>query len=116
MDIITIADLEVHFCVGVPAEERAQPQRLLLTVQMGQDFEAAAVHDDLRRTIDYFEVVQRLQSFGENRSWRLIETLAVEIADAVLREYHPRTVAVEVKKFIIPAARYVSASVSRGGR
>ncbi len=113
MDIITIADLEVHFCVGVPAEERAQPQRLLLTVQLGHDFEVAAIHDDLRRTIDYFEVVQRLLKFGENRSWRLIETLAVEIADSLLREFHPRSVAVEVKKFILPEARYVSASVTR---
>ena len=30
MDTITIRDLEVFVCVGVPDEERARPQRLLL--------------------------------------------------------------------------------------
>ena len=52
MDVITIADLEVFYCVGVPDEERAQPQRLLLTVEMEQDFRMAANEDDIGDTID----------------------------------------------------------------
>jgi dihydroneopterin aldolase len=115
VDIITIADLEVHYQVGVPAEERATAQRLLLSVEMACDFSNAAAHDDLRTTIDYHAVVQRLRGFGEGRSWRLIEALAVEIARAILREFRPRTVRVEVKKFIVPGTRYVSVTVTRGG-
>jgi len=108
MSKITIADLEVFYCVGVTDEERAQPQRLLLHVEMFLDFSVAASTDKLTKTIDYFAVCQRLLKFGDGRSWRLIEKIAANIADMILSEFHPSAVHVEVKKFIIPQARYVS--------
>ena len=110
---ITIVDLEVFYHVGVPDEERAKPQRLLLTVDMGFDFSAAVKTDGIVNTIDYFTVSQRLLKFGEGRSWKLIEKLAAEIADMVLSEFKPESVTVEVKKFPIPQARYVSVSLTR---
>jgi FolB domain-containing protein len=110
MSKITIADLEVYYCVGVADEERAQPQRLLLTVELHFDYSGAAAGDRLSRTIDYFAVCQHLLKFGENRSWKLIERVAVNIADTVLSEFNPQGVSVEVKKFAIPQARYVSAT------
>ena len=51
---------------------------------------------------------QRLLRFGEGRSWKLIEKLATDIANTILIEFKPAAVTVEVKKFIIPEARYVS--------
>lgn len=116
MDTITIADLEVHYRVGVPEAERARPQRLLLTLELAQDFAAAAAHDNLDATIDYDAVCRRLQHLGEGRSWRLIETLAVEVADLCLREFRARAATVEVKKFVIPETRYVSVRVTREAR
>lgn len=113
MDHIIISELEVFYRVGVPSDERAQPQRLLLTVKMGRDIAAAAAADDLRHTIDYFAVSQRLLHWGEGREWRLIETLAVDIANLVLAEFAAQTVVVEVKKFIIPQTRYVAVRVRR---
>src|SRR5450432_4275726 len=99
MDCIVIKDLEVFYKVGVPDEERRAPQRLLLTVEVEHDFTTAAKSDDLAATINYFAVSQRLLAFGENREWKLVETLAVEIAETVLREFGPTSVEVEVKKF-----------------
>ena len=110
---ISIVDLEVFYRVGVPDAERAQPQRLLLTVEMEADFTAAAKSDGIADTIDYFAVTQRLLKFGEGREWKLIERLAADIADAVLAEFKPQSVSVEVKKFIIPQARHVSVSLRR---
>ena len=81
MDTITICDLEVFYCVGVPDEERAKPQRLLLTVEMEHDFRAAASEDELADTIDYHAVTQRLRAFGDGVHWHLIETLAVDAPD-----------------------------------
>jgi len=112
---ISIVDLEVFYCVGVPEAERIKPQRLLLTVEMDFDFSAAAGSDNIRDTIDYFAVSQRLLKFGEGHSWKLIEKLAADIADMVLSEFKPRSVRVEVKKFPIPAAHYVSAIIARAG-
>ena len=113
MSQIAIVDLEVFYRVGVPDAERAQPQRLLLTLRLDTDFTAAAKTDAIGDTIDYFAVTQRLLKFGEHREWKLIEKLAADIADTVLTEFQPAAVAVEVKKFIIPEARYVAVSLTR---
>jgi dihydroneopterin aldolase len=113
MSKISIVDLEVRYRVGVPDAERAQPQRLLLTVEMEYDFTRAAQTDDLSRTINYYVVSQRLLDLGEGREWKLIETLAAEIADFILRDFQPQAVQVEVKKFILPQARHVAVSLTR---
>jgi dihydroneopterin aldolase len=113
MDQIILADLEVRYRVGVTEAERAQPQRLLLTVEMSHDLRRAVVSDDLTDTIDYAELSRRLLQWGNAREWRLIETLATDIARLVLDEFRPQTVTVSVKKFIIPQARYVAVRVAR---
>ena len=69
--------------------------------------------EDVRRTIDYQAVGSRMLDFGKGRSWKLIETLAVELAEMILRDYKPSRVTVEVKKFILPQARHVSARATR---
>lgn len=120
MSKITITDLEVNFHVGVPDEERAQPQRLLLTIEMTHDFSSAATTDRITKTIDYFAVSQKVIALGQGRSWKLIEKLATDIADLVLAEFKPAAVSVSVKKFILPQAAHVSVSMSKqrssGGR
>lgn len=105
---IAIVDLEVFYRVGVPDEERAQPQRLLLTVEMETDFSIATKNDSIADTIDYFAVTQQLLRFGENREWRLIEKLASDVADLVLAEFRPDVVRVEVKKFVLPQTKHVA--------
>ncbi len=113
MDKIIIHDLEVFYRVGVPDEERAAPQRLLLCVEMTRDLSAAAGSDDLTRTIDYYAVTRRLLGFGQGRSWKLLEKLAADIAEMLLTGFDPSAVSVEVKKFIIPEARFVAVRLTR---
>jgi 7,8-dihydroneopterin aldolase/epimerase/oxygenase len=113
MSKITIVDLEVNYRVGVTEQERAQPQRLLLTVEMDLDFSVAAVSDRMERTINYQAVADELLKFGEGRSWKLLEKLVTNIAERIVTQYGPEEVMVEVKKFSIPQARHVSVSVSR---
>ena len=74
---------------------------------------AAATADELGDTIDYYAVTQRLLRFGDGVHWKLIETLAVDVAQMILEEFGPPSVTVEVKKFIIPEARHVSVRVTR---
>ena len=114
MSKITIVDLEVYYNVGVPDEERAIPQRLLITVDMNYDFSSAAMTDRITKTIDYFDVSQKIIKFGHDRSWKLIEKVATDIADLVVGEFQPEAVTVSVKKFVIPQASYVSVSITRG--
>ena len=113
MGKISIVDLEVFYHVGVPDAERAQPQRLLLTVEMESNFSAAAQSDAIADTIDYFAVTQRLLKFGDGREWKLIEKLATDITNTVLAEFKPSAVSVTVKKFVIPQTQFVSVTVAK---
>ena len=113
MSKIKIADLEVFYRVGVPDEERAQPQRLLLSLEMEFDFATAVKTDSIADTIDYFAISQRLLKFGDGKNWRLIEKLATDISEMILSEFKPHSVTVEVKKFPIQQARQVSVILTR---
>lgn len=113
MSRISIVDLEVFFCIGVTEQERAVPQRLLISVDMGFDFTLAAQSDRVEKTINYFDVTQDILKYGEGRNWKLLEKLAVNLADLILSRYRPDDIAIEIKKFIIPQARYVSVSLAR---
>lgn len=113
MDTIIVSDLEVYYHVGITDAERSTPQRLLLSLEMSQDFKEAAAADNLKATINYDAVCGRLSRFGDGRQWKLIETLAVDVAEMVLKEFRPASVLVEVKKFIIPQARHVGVRVRR---
>ncbi|MBI3881859.1 MAG: dihydroneopterin aldolase [Verrucomicrobia bacterium] len=113
MDSIIIRDLAVSFRVGVPDEERRDAQKLLLTVELHHDFTAAAAGDDLTKTIDYFAVSRRVIAFGDGREWKLIEKLAVDVAAMLLKDFGAHAATVEVKKFILPEARYVSVRLTR---
>jgi 7,8-dihydroneopterin aldolase/epimerase/oxygenase len=113
MSKISIVDLEVFYCVGVSDQERAHPQRLLLTVDMSVDFTSAAVSDRIEKTINYQSLADDLMKFGKGRSWKLVEKLASNLADMVLTQYHPEAVMVEVKKFPIPQARHIAVSLAR---
>ena len=113
MDKVVICDLEVFYRVGVPDEERARPQRLLLTLEMELDLTLAISRDDVRKTVDYHQVTRRLLTFGEDKSWKLIEKLADDIAQMILRDFSPQTVVVDVKKFILPETRFVAVRMKR---
>jgi FolB domain-containing protein len=112
-DMIEINDLEVHFKVGVPDEERAVAQKLLITIRLYLDFEQAASTDDLNHTIDYYRLTRDLVEWGSHREWKLIETLASHIADWVLRDFQPAKVDIQIKKFILPDTQFVGVSIER---
>jgi 7,8-dihydroneopterin aldolase/epimerase/oxygenase len=113
MDRIVICDLAVSYRIGVTEEERANPQRLLLTIKIEHDLSGAAKSDDLADTIDYHSVSQELLRLGMGRSWNLIESVAVEIASLIKADFNATKVTVEVKKFVIPEAQFVSVRVTR---
>jgi FolB domain-containing protein len=113
-DLIRVVDLEVWTHLGVPEEERAHPQKLLVSLEMTIDsFAGAAKADDVSLTIDYFAIAQRVKSFTAERPRRLLETLAEEIAADLLKTFPIKKLTLEIKKFILPDARYVSVKIER---
>ena len=84
-----------------------------MTLDLTFDFSSASVSDRIEKTINYQEVAQDMLKFGDGRNWKLLERLVANVADHLMAKYKPQAVAVEIKKFTIPQARYVSVSVSR---
>ena len=113
MSKISIVDLELHYHIGVSAAERAWPQRLLVTIDMELDVSAAIKSDDIRDTINYFDVAQMLFKWGKKRQWNLIERLADEMADLILKKFKSERVTIELKKFPLPESKYISITLTK---
>ena len=112
-DEIRIEELELTARVGVPDEERAQPQRLTVSLVLQTPVHFADLNDDLSRTVDYAAVCEEIRRFVSDRQDKLIETLAHEMAEHLLRSFQLARVELELRKFILPETRYVAARVTR---
>jgi dihydroneopterin aldolase len=69
---------------GVMQEEHRIGGRYEVDVAMDLDFQAAAEHDDLARTVDYERVYNLVRDLVTGNKFYLIEKLAYRIAHAVL--------------------------------
>lgn len=113
-DEIEIRRLAVQTHIGVPDEERANPQTLWITIRMRPSQGFRGLHDKVENTVDYHEVSQRLAELASEKPRHLIETLATDIAEFLLSCYPISSVEVEVEKRILPNADSVSVRVRRG--
>jgi dihydroneopterin aldolase len=112
-DTIEIRRLRVSTHIGVPDDERATAQELLITVRMvpGQGFDG--LHDCISRTVDYHAVALQIQALAASKPRALIETLAVEIADMLLTKHPLQSAAVSIEKHILPDTECVAVHVVR---
>jgi len=110
---IEIADLEVQSKIGVLAEERLKFQRLLVSLRFQIECGFEELKDQFAATIDYAAVAVETQRIAQHGGSHLVETLASEIANGLMKRFPIRRLEVELKKFILPDARYVSAKTTR---
>ena len=111
-DSVTIHDLELWTHIGVPAQERQNEQRLFVTVEMQYDLKQAASTDDVSQSIDYAQVVGVMKDLAKKERMT-IETLAQDIADAILDQFGTERVTVQVRKKILPDCDAVSVTLTR---
>jgi 7,8-dihydroneopterin aldolase/epimerase/oxygenase len=111
IDRIHIEQLEVHGRVGVPDSERAQPQRLILNVTLWPKI--AELHDNIANTVNYSALAECAKEFVNQRDYKLIETLAEEMAAHLLAQFDLRKVELEVRKYVLPDANYVAVTAVR---
>jgi dihydroneopterin aldolase len=72
---------------GVMEEEHRIGGRYEVDVSVGLDFEDAALHDDLDRTVNYEQVYEFVRQLVTENNFYLIEKLAYRIAHKVLDTY-----------------------------
>lgn len=114
LDLIRIVDLEVWAVIGVHDQEREHRQRLLVTLELRvKDIGPAAYNDNVKMTVDYAVVADRVQLVAELRPRRLVETLAEEIATDLLKAFPLVELRLEIKKFPLPHAQHVAVIIER---
>jgi 7,8-dihydroneopterin aldolase/epimerase/oxygenase len=112
-DEIHIAELEVWTRIGVPEQERAAPQRLTVSISFSAYHQSRDVADSIANTVNYSAVADETKRFVRDQSVSLIETLADRLANHLLKSFPIQKVTVELRKFPLPDAKYVSATVTR---
>ena len=84
VDVVELADLRVPCVIGVHPEERHTPQDLVLDVRLHLDVTEAAATARLTASVDYARLAGELTFILQFGRFRLIESVAVAVARAVL--------------------------------
>jgi FolB domain len=108
-----IADLRVPTRIGVPQAERANAQPIAFTVRFQILRSFPELHDDIGHTVDYGAVAEEIRVTAQENRAQLIETLVSEVADRLIARFPLARVEVELKKFILADAEYVSVRTAR---
>jgi 7,8-dihydroneopterin aldolase/epimerase/oxygenase len=112
-DEIHIEQLEVSVRIGVPEEERAKPQQLTVSISFWPFQQTRDLADNIHKAVNYSAVAEETKSFVRDQSVNLIETLADLLAAHLLKTFPIQKVTVELRKFPLQDAKYVSATVTR---
>ncbi len=107
-DLIEISGLRVVARHGVLEEERRRAQPFEIHLVVESDLAEAARTDDLSHTLDYGKIVEKVVEVATGTSHLLLESLAGEIASAVLHHFAPTAVTVTVRKLRPPIAADVA--------
>jgi dihydroneopterin aldolase len=112
-DRIHIEQLEIFARVGVTENERANLQRLTLTITVWPNVKFENLEDDIIRTVNYSAICAAAREFVRDRTDKLIETVAAHLASHLLEAFSVQKVQIELRKFVLPDAKHVSVTVTR---
>ena len=113
MDKVLIEGLVCQAHVGVPVEERDQPQRILIDLELGLDLSKAGRNDRVQETVDYAAVAREVKKLAEERSFVLVEAIAESAAAMVLSRFPVEQVKVRIRKFSVPGSSSVGVEITR---
>jgi dihydroneopterin aldolase len=108
--IVEVHGLELFGRHGVGEEERRDGQTFLVDVELHVD---EPRDDAVDATVDYRRVRDIARIVSDGTSYRLLETLAVAIADALVAELNVERAHVRVRKPGVAWAEWTAASVDR---
>ena len=102
--------------VGVSDEEREQPQTVWIDIELPIDAAKAAHRDDVLDAVDYAQLVSAVTQQVQSASYRLLETVAEEVASLALKESRAKTVLVRIKKRALPGIEHAAVEIERQAR
>jgi len=115
MDIVYLNDLRVDTVIGIYDWERRTRQTVIFDIEMGTDISRAAETDTIEHTLDYKAVAKRLFTFVGQSEFRLVETLAEQVAKILLEEFQVPWCRIRLnKKGAVRGVRDVGVIIERG--
>ena len=118
MDIIRIDNLEVYAYHGAYDEEKEKGQYFYVNAELYTNTRKAGMNDDLDVSTNYGTVCDFIHDFMTKHTYDLIETVAEQLAQALLLEFKlVKSVLLEIKKPHAPIEREfesVSVEIERG--
>ena len=118
MDEIRIDNLEIFGWHGVYPEEKEKGQRFYVNAVLFLDTRPAGKADDLKLSVNYGEVCHKLTEWFKEQSRDLLEAVAENLAEKLLKEYALiREVSLEIRKPEAPIGlpfESVSVKICRG--
>lgn len=86
-DKITIRRLEVYAKHGVYPEENVLGQKFVISAVLHTHTKKAGLTDELAFSVDYGKVSHFMQAFVTEHTWKLLESVAERLAEALLLEF-----------------------------
>lgn len=114
VDRIVLDNLRLSCRIGITEEERSEPQDVLADVALTLDLRRAGTSDELRETVDYRDVLQRIQRFVSSREFRLLESLCEGIASVALEAEGVQRVTARVRKARYSSEPSIGVEIERG--
>lgn len=102
MDRIRLENMTFYGYHGVTAAEKETGRRFEVDCELGVDLSQPGQSDHLQDTIDYSAVYELIAEIVQNRSFSLLERLAVSIATEILDKFLVIEVCLRVRKLMPP--------------
>lgn len=112
-DKLIIKDLVAQCRIGAFEWEQANPQNIWIDLELAIDAAKAATQDDLQQAIDYGWLVTSVKQHVQHKPFRLLETLAEELASLILKTFSVSQVTVRVKKRSLPGIDFAAVEITR---
>ncbi|QLB42420.1 dihydroneopterin aldolase [Mannheimia pernigra] len=114
-DKVFIRELIAFASIGAYDWEHTIKQRLVFNIDMAWDFSKAAAADDVQYCLNYAEVSEKVLHFVESQSFKLVETVAHQVAALLQKEYQLSWIRIELHKpKAVAQASSVGVIVERG--
>ena len=111
---VFVRDLELKALIGIYANEKLEPQRIIVNIDLSVTEGEGPKGDDIGHVVSYEIVVKKVEAIIAAGHINLVETLCEKIAAACLTDKRVVAARVRVEKpDIIPNARSAGVEIER---
>lgn len=113
-DTIFIENLPTQAIIGIHDFEKAAPQKLIISVELGTDIHQAAATDEVQHALDYDAISRFIDDYVRASTYELLEALAENLCQALFAEFAMQSIVLKIQKpGAIAYTQHVGVKISR---